>query len=337
MPPSDPAAAAPEPFPANCTVRKRTKAPRPSEATKYRSLVEVMLAAKSVPPVTGDYYGDVRCEECRSGEGDEEILLCDRCDRGYHLYCLRPIVVRVPTGPWFCPSCAGDRHFREFPLLQTKILDFFRIQKCSSDAGDRKCMLLQVVVLVMMSHDTVVADCKRRKRRSLVMQKKRRRLLPFNPTEDPARRLEQMGSLATALTSLHMEFSNDLTYMPGMAPRTANRATLEDGGMQVLSKEDGEALEICRTMCKRGECPPLVVVFDSLEGFTVAADGFIKEMTFITEYTGDVDYIRNREDDDCDSMMTLLLATNTSDSLVICPDKRGNIARFINGINNHSP
>ena len=66
------------------------------------------------------------------------------------------------------------------------------------------------------------------------------------------------------------------------------------------------------------------------------ADGQIKDMTFIAEYTGDVDYIENREHDDCDSMMTLLLANDPSKSLVICPDKRGNIVRFINGINNHT-
>lgn len=58
-------------------------------------------------------------------------------------------------------------------------------------------------------------------------------------------------------------------------------------------------------------------------------------MTFIAEYTGDVDYIKEREDDECDSLMTLLSAKNPSKSLVICPDKCGNIARFINGINNH--
>lgn len=70
--------------------------------------------------------------------------------------------------------------------------------------------------------------------------------------------------------------------------------------------------------------------------FTVEADSQIKDMTFIAEYIGDVDFIRNREHDDCDSMMTLLLATDPSKSLVICPDKRGNIARFINGINNYT-
>jgi len=68
----------------------------------------------------------------------------------------------------------------------------------------------------------------------LTMYKRRRRILPYAPSADPQRRLEQMGTLATALTALHMEFSNDLTYMPGMAPKSANQAKLEKGGMQVI-------------------------------------------------------------------------------------------------------
>ncbi|KAJ0976663.1 hypothetical protein J5N97_012137 [Dioscorea zingiberensis] len=208
--------------------------------------------------------------------------------------------------------------------VQTKIVDFFRIQRSSHGEEGEKCGSSQ--------------DGRKRRRRSLplVRHKKRRRILPFVPSEDSKQRLEQMRSLATALTALHMEFSNDLTYMPGMAPQSANLANLEKGGMQVLCKEDKETIELCRTMYKRGECPPLKVVFDKLEGFTVEADGGIKDMTFITEYTGDVDFLKNREHDDGDSLMTLLLTTNLADSLVICPDKRGNIARFINGINNHT-
>ncbi|XP_074568344.1 putative Histone-lysine N-methyltransferase ATXR5 [Curcuma longa] len=303
----------------NCRVRKRTAAPSPSAPKKFRSMEEIMRVALPAAPITGEYYVDLRCGECRSGDREEEILLCDNCDQGYHLYCLRPILVRVPSGPWFCPSCVGERSIERFPLVQTKIIDFFRIQM----ANDDKCCPSQ--------------DGKKRKRRSIVMYKKRRRrLLPFNPTEDPALRLQQMGSLAAALTAMNMEFSNELTYLPTMVDRSSNRANLEKGGMQVLPREDKEALELCKTMHKKGECPPLSVVFDPIEGFTVQADGLIKDMTLVAEYTGDVDYLKNREHDDCDSMMTLLLATNPSDTLVICPDKRGNISRFINGINNHT-
>lgn len=59
-------------------------------------------------------------------------------------------------------------------------------------------------------------------------------------------------------------------------------------------------------------------------------------MTLIAEYTGDVDYMRNRLNDDSDNLMVLLFPHDASKELVICPDKRGNIARFISGINNHT-
>jgi hypothetical protein len=48
---------------------------------------------------------DVRCEACGSGEAAPELMLCDGCDRGFHIFCLRPILPRVPAGNWYCPSC----------------------------------------------------------------------------------------------------------------------------------------------------------------------------------------------------------------------------------------
>jgi hypothetical protein len=68
----------------------------------------------------------------------------------------------------------------------------------------------------------------------------------------------------------------------------------------------------------------------------VQADGDIKDMTFLAEYAGDVDYLEKRANDDIDCIMTLLLTADPSQRLVICRDKRGNISRFISGINNHT-
>uniref|UniRef100_A0ACD5VAK7 Uncharacterized protein n=2 Tax=Avena sativa TaxID=4498 RepID=A0ACD5VAK7_AVESA len=299
--------------------RHRTRARRP--AAKRRSTV--------------DDDGDVLCEACGSGDDADELLLCDGCDRGVHIFCLRPILPRVPAGDWFCPSCAvttstsaksaaasavQTKMPKQFPLIQTKIVDFFKIQRGPAAAAAFE-----------------PSEGKKRKRKALVVsKKKKRKLLPFNPSEDPVRRLTQMASLATALTATGAVFSNDLTYVPGMAPRSANSAALEAGGMQVLPREDVETLSLCKRMMERGEWPPLLVVFDPVEGFTVEADRFIKDLTIITEYVGDVDYLRNREHDDGDSMMTLLSASPPSKSLVVCPDKRSNIARYINGINNHT-
>ncbi|KAJ4726699.1 histone-lysine N-methyltransferase ATXR6 [Melia azedarach] len=287
-------------------LRRRTIAPNPH----------------SDPPFANEAsdYDDARCEKCGSGNYPSELLLCDKCDKGYHLFCLTPILVSVPKGSWFCPTCSNHKIPKAFPFVQTKIIDFFRIQRSTG-----------------LTQKLIQDNIKKRKRGSgLVVSKKRRKLLPFNPTEDPERRLQQMASLAAALRASGTEFSNELIYMSGMAPRSANCAALEKGGMQVLPKEDTETLNLCKTMMNRGEWPPLLVVYDVKEGFTVQADRFIKDLTIITEYIGEVDYLKNRENDDGDSTMTLLYAEDPSQSLVICPYKHGNIARFINGINNHT-
>ncbi|XVE58331.1 hypothetical protein DITRI_Ditri04bG0161300 [Diplodiscus trichospermus] len=289
-------------------LRRRTQAPKRYSDTLFKGQ-------------DGLDCDDVYCQRCGSGDFGSKLLLCDKCDNGYHLFCLRPILVSVPKGSWFCPSCSNIKRPQSFPLVQTKIVDFFRIQR-SFASSDKLSQ----------------SNIKKRKRASgLAISKRKRKLLAFNPTEDPQRRLEQMASLATALRASGTEYIDELIYRPGMAPRSANSAALEKGGMQVLPKEDIKTLNLCKRMMEKGECPPLVVVFDPVEGFTVQADRYIKDLTIITEYVGDVDYLKNRESDDGDSMMTLLHASDPSKSLVICPDKHGNIARFVNGINNFSP
>ncbi|KAL6509638.1 hypothetical protein OROGR_022948 [Orobanche gracilis] len=154
------------------------------------------------------------------------------------------------------------------------------------------------------------AQCRKRRKRTGILaisKKNSRKLLPFNPSKDPIRRWEQMASLASALTATRTQFSNDLTYVSGMAPRSTNLAALERDGMQVLSKDDTETLDFCKNMMERGECPPFMVVFYPWEGFPVEADRHVRDLTIITEYVGDVDYLKNREDDG-DSMMRLLTA-----------------------------
>ncbi|KAI5095905.1 bromodomain adjacent to zinc finger domain protein 2A [Silurus meridionalis] len=45
------------------------------------------------------------CQVCHKGDNDASLLLCDGCDRGWHMFCLRPKVTQVPEGDWFCPTC----------------------------------------------------------------------------------------------------------------------------------------------------------------------------------------------------------------------------------------
>nr|XP_034829405.1 PHD and RING finger domain-containing protein 1-like [Maniola hyperantus] len=50
------------------------------------------------------------CEVCGSAEGEETMLLCDRCDLGYHMHCLSPPLTEIPPDMWLCPTCrdTGD-------------------------------------------------------------------------------------------------------------------------------------------------------------------------------------------------------------------------------------
>jgi [histone H3]-trimethyl-L-lysine4 demethylase len=45
------------------------------------------------------------CEICAAGHCEDKIILCDRCDKGFHLFCLSPPLDDVPEGDWICPLC----------------------------------------------------------------------------------------------------------------------------------------------------------------------------------------------------------------------------------------
>ena len=50
-----------------------------------------------------------RCEKCAESHSypGNELLLCDgeECDVAYHLHCLKPKLLVVPQGDWYCPTC----------------------------------------------------------------------------------------------------------------------------------------------------------------------------------------------------------------------------------------
>ncbi|KAI9244643.1 hypothetical protein EDC94DRAFT_551694 [Helicostylum pulchrum] len=45
------------------------------------------------------------CEICQKTENEEKLLLCDGCNRGYHMYCLTPALTSIPKTDWYCLQC----------------------------------------------------------------------------------------------------------------------------------------------------------------------------------------------------------------------------------------
>ncbi|KAH8922906.1 JmjC-domain-containing protein, partial [Atractiella rhizophila] len=87
-------------------VKEATK--RLEEALNTESGMEV---EEEVPP------GEL-CEVCGTDDRPEAILLCDGCERGWHLDCLTPPLKSVPKSPsWLCDGClrviGGDYGFDE--------------------------------------------------------------------------------------------------------------------------------------------------------------------------------------------------------------------------------
>ncbi|XP_043204988.1 bromodomain adjacent to zinc finger domain protein 1A-like [Amphibalanus amphitrite] len=48
---------------------------------------------------------NARCKLCRKRSDPEKMLLCDGCDKGFHMFCLTPKMKSIPKGDWYCSSC----------------------------------------------------------------------------------------------------------------------------------------------------------------------------------------------------------------------------------------
>eukprot|EP00105_Crassostrea_gigas_P014165 XP_011430728.1 PREDICTED: uncharacterized protein LOC105330612 [Crassostrea gigas] len=50
------------------------------------------------------------CGLCGTSDNDDQLLFCDDCDRGYHMYCLNPPLSEPPEGNWSCHLCIEEFH-----------------------------------------------------------------------------------------------------------------------------------------------------------------------------------------------------------------------------------
>lgn len=82
--------------------------------------------------------GDTSCCKCGSKkilyifltlllepDRGEEMLLCDKCDVGWHMSCLEPPLTTVPVGNWYCPTCWPVISAKKKEHLTCKSLFFY--------------------------------------------------------------------------------------------------------------------------------------------------------------------------------------------------------------------
>jgi remodeling and spacing factor 1 len=70
--------------------KQRAKRPKKAESSSEEEVVEE----------DEEEVEDFACKKCATSDHPEWILLCDKCDDGWHASCLRPALMVIPEGDW---------------------------------------------------------------------------------------------------------------------------------------------------------------------------------------------------------------------------------------------
>lgn len=89
---------------------------------------------------------NAKCKICRKKGDDDRLLLCDDCNHAFHMYCLRPQLIHVPKGDWFCAGCAPHTKRRNFTVshfeseeedsCEEEEVQHTNCEECGGEAGE---------------------------------------------------------------------------------------------------------------------------------------------------------------------------------------------------------
>ncbi|KAM6907172.1 remodeling and spacing factor 1 [Xenentodon cancila] len=112
---------------------------------------------------------DDPCKHCGLPNHPELILLCDSCDSGYHTACLRPPLMIIPDGEWFCPPC---QHKQLCDKLDEQLQNLDAALKKKERAERRKERLIYVGISV---ENIITPSVEEEKPEIIVKEKKEKR------------------------------------------------------------------------------------------------------------------------------------------------------------------
>ncbi|KAG4079313.1 hypothetical protein HA402_008005 [Bradysia odoriphaga] len=107
------------------------------------------------------------CQKCKMHNNPESILLCDKCDLGYHTYCLVPMLFTIPEGDWFCAQCQQEKLIKSLQnLLKNLDKGLIRqkaLEKAKKVAEIKRQKRKEFASLNMLPDETVRKKSKRKR------------------------------------------------------------------------------------------------------------------------------------------------------------------------------
>lgn len=61
------------------------------------------------------------CVVCNTSTDTEELLVCDACDKGYHMACHKPKATHRPLGKWLCKTCTDIGKKPSVPKIKMEV------------------------------------------------------------------------------------------------------------------------------------------------------------------------------------------------------------------------
>ena len=281
------------------------------------------------------------CFKCKNLINDSQSSsTCEKCKNVFHQQCFRSQIPNKKEKKILCEKCEKTISNE---LRSTKISDYFKSKKLigfkrfkdstkseysSSEFPPKNIKLNSDIKREIEIYANINRAIEKNNLEEICTVKLR---LPRKMSKT----LEEksMKSLFRGLEVKNIQFSDDLVFLEKDCPAELNNSLLEST-IQKLSDENKQIYYKFKEKSRLGIYAPVEVVDDPEQRFVVKALDDMVTNTLVCEYSGEVSLARNRLFDDNDSIMDLIHSPTSDTSLVICPEKYGNLARFLSGINN---
>ena len=272
---------------------------------------------------------DKKCFKCnKTLDEKESSCQCEKCGNFFHQKCFS---IENPNSKILCQSC---EILINNTLKSTKINDFFKstkkylsLKRDNSKSIDKK--LESMIREDFNIYITITKEIYNTRKIAIFNDGKMKLPKQLNSIQKE----KMKKSLFRALEVKNILFSDDLVYIDKDCPESMNNSLLEPD-IKEIAYYNKEIYYKFKERSRKGEYPPVEIIDDPIQRFIVKAIDDISMNTLICEYTGEVTLLRKKIFDRNDSIMELIRTPSSDTSLVICPEKYGNLARFISGVNN---